>query len=1202
MSVIPIQTQIGPGASIPAGLESVTAPLYPPQSLLFRLRNFAPEVYQLTQSSHLFRLLGVLLGDMGGEGLQKQALISRLRSVLTSTHFLDMDAFWGALFNLNRGSTEGLPYNPITGQTLNPYTDAVPRGIWNQAHQSDSHYRSRIYAFAHALSYGASPVGIKKVAEAVLNMPVDLYETFQSTPAVYQAQIVPHGVVSQADIYNLHNILGQIKPANSIITITQGFGQNYTPVTLAQAWASNNYWEIDALIVPGASSLFSSTTSRPRYAFTNYQGEIWTLNSSFRSIGSQAWDFSGNLLSSTDFEHYSWPDGTYTNFSPDLSVEPAWLADLGKLAQGGASMINPLNAASQALFDGMPANALQSLLNNSSLVSQTTSNRYWSTPARFGTDQTQDVVTYSFDQPHLLTQIAFQVANYPHTATLWMQDPPSGTWTAVYTYTNTTSSPVQFTDPTISLQQHIHPQHAADDAWVPVSVRVSLSSVQNMKIVLQRNSSYGPLDIYGNPAAYSLGVRDFVASAVIDTTADLPIGGGKIDATTNLTGDQVTYKAHIADPNKILNTKNNVVTAALATTLTGGTSYTAIPLTLTNQIIVAGSYIVLGTQQIGVPSTVSGTGTVSVASGSNGGNIVNIATWASPSAGVLAISSTSGINSSGQAIVQTSSGYALINYTSTSGGNTLTGCTLVSGIGTLTTGGTVTNPVATDAFTPSGTHSAGEIVTIVNPLWKCSPQPSSNSVVSYYFDTRNSSGTAQVIDTLYVEPTHTGVTANLYWSNDIPVGGVASDTTLPVTTTGTLVTTNQGLSFISTVDGGGHYAQLGFAPPLLPPSWWAGVSFVPSAVKGTIASLGGLSITYDNTGCFLTFSLQGAGSPSVLSLGIPVPNMLNNISVGYIAPGATSDLGIGGVYGLIIFALNGVVVSQMLVAPLITSTTWNVGSSSAVNAFSLINFVIKGEVLTNETQSGFALAPRPLCYKGQFYYQDTGSTANAFVRFDQALISTKCPYGFVGGTPDDLSSLQWTPLNQNFILKTGNMTFRPTLANFWKIEMTNLVAEPLSVMLPQIANSTSLFGPSAAAPEADSPYDQGAPPVGTSTQIAATQGQPMFTSTTPLPTPEPDLRLLSPTQTLVAPTPLAQQALATGFGSFGYIDWYQSPSMAVDGSGQSENYVDQTTNQIQQVGFYCGFYTIQALRSNIASQTDTPVYVESFLDQQNYNL
>lgn len=105
-----------------------------------------------------------------------------------------------------------------------------------------------------------------------------------------------------------------------------------------------------------------------------------------------------------------------------------------------------------------------------------------------------------------------------------------------------------------------------------------------------------------------------------------------------------------------------------------------------------------------VPFTLSTT----VAAGSTGGEISAIASWSSPSAGVLDTGTLpSGWPSSGTVYVAASgSTVAVVTYTGTSGGNSLTGCAYVSGsaTGTVATAGTVsldasTGPVATGSFT-----------------------------------------------------------------------------------------------------------------------------------------------------------------------------------------------------------------------------------------------------------------------------------------------------------------------------------------------------------------------------------------------------------------------------------------------------------------------------------------------------------------------
>lgn len=88
-----------------------------------------------------------------------------------------------------------------------------------------------------------------------------------------------------------------------------------------------------------------------------------------------------------------------------------------------------------------------------------------------------------------------------------------------------------------------------------------------------------------------------------------------------------------------------------------------------------------------------------VASGSNGGVIGNIGSWSAPSAGVLAVASTTGFDSAGTLFIATSATLAQVQYTGISG-NTFTGCTYISGTptGTIATGGLV---YQSDYITPA---------------------------------------------------------------------------------------------------------------------------------------------------------------------------------------------------------------------------------------------------------------------------------------------------------------------------------------------------------------------------------------------------------------------------------------------------------------------------------------------------------------------
>ena len=102
-----------------------------------------------------------------------------------------------------------------------------------------------------------------------------------------------------------------------------------------------------------------------------------------------------------------------------------------------------------------------------------------------------------------------------------------------------------------------------------------------------------------------------------------------------------------------------------------------------------------------------------VASGSNGGEISTIASWSSPSAGVLDVASAASFPSSGTITVAASGATtAIVTYTGTAAGQ-LTGCAYVSGSasGTVSTGGAVTL-TSSVAFTGPFTAPASGSVTV----------------------------------------------------------------------------------------------------------------------------------------------------------------------------------------------------------------------------------------------------------------------------------------------------------------------------------------------------------------------------------------------------------------------------------------------------------------------------------------------------------
>jgi len=146
-----------------------------PPSIMNRLRSFPEEVYALNPTDHLTKFLKVLLGDAGAGQLKKQSTIARLGAYLQGANFYDLDNFYGALFGIVRNSSEQLP--------VNPYTDLATSDTWATVRSLDANYRARIDAFGKAVSFGASAIGMELMAEAILQTPCDVYESWRAADA-----------------------------------------------------------------------------------------------------------------------------------------------------------------------------------------------------------------------------------------------------------------------------------------------------------------------------------------------------------------------------------------------------------------------------------------------------------------------------------------------------------------------------------------------------------------------------------------------------------------------------------------------------------------------------------------------------------------------------------------------------------------------------------------------------------------------------------------------------------------------------------------------------------------------------------------------------------------------------------------------------------------------------------------------------------
>lgn len=166
--VLPLQTFVSE-PMLPT-MSSETGMLAVDLSTETRLAHFDPALYDMRPGSHLVRLMKALLGDAGVGQLRKSLTTQRISSILSGSHFFDLDGFWGALLNVGRRSSELLVFDPTRSV-------ATPEQ-WDDVLARDARYRERIIGLSQSLPMIGTVAGLKMAAEAVAGAPCEIYEVW----------------------------------------------------------------------------------------------------------------------------------------------------------------------------------------------------------------------------------------------------------------------------------------------------------------------------------------------------------------------------------------------------------------------------------------------------------------------------------------------------------------------------------------------------------------------------------------------------------------------------------------------------------------------------------------------------------------------------------------------------------------------------------------------------------------------------------------------------------------------------------------------------------------------------------------------------------------------------------------------------------------------------------------------------------------
>jgi hypothetical protein len=291
--------------------------LFPDLLLEKRLANFPGAVWNVTPSSFIYRLMAALMGPAGAGQLRQRQQISHLQSAVAGTHFYDLDSFYGALFSAQRGPGATFPQNPSTGTTFNPYTDLATQDGWDSINAIDAVYRERIIQLARAIALGGTLPGLQAIAEAILQVPCDIYEvwklidyqgpessgtnTWTSVEASYPlwssfGPLLTWAALENAVIYGgmginaraeviieprqaygsdlasqqqaasdaqaVSAVADVLAPASCLLTVNTGGVLADTPIAIAALSSDSDYWEISQRVqAPAGSAVYAGYAS-----------------------------------------------------------------------------------------------------------------------------------------------------------------------------------------------------------------------------------------------------------------------------------------------------------------------------------------------------------------------------------------------------------------------------------------------------------------------------------------------------------------------------------------------------------------------------------------------------------------------------------------------------------------------------------------------------------------------------------------------------------------------------------------------------------------------------------------------------------------------------------------------------------------------------------------------------------------------------
>lgn len=500
-------------------------------------------------------------------------------------------------------------------------------------------------------------------------------------------------------------------------------------------------------------------------------------------------------------------------------------------------------------------------------------------------------------------------------------------------------------------------------------------------------------------------------------------------------------------------------------------------------------------------------------------------------------------------------------------------------------------------------------------IWKCGPQPIAESVVCLYVDARDPQGYPQVVDRFYLDPLHTGATANVYYSLDIPNPQVfaASETplTFPLTRpNGATVPVPQdtGILFPTTpsyldldnravqFDPTSPFQFHGEIQPQFPSTSTTRAVFYDD---GVLSMFWGPDPTGGSSGAFQVT----LGSMSATWMGLVFDF---NVRLPFTVSFDGTKLILQSPHGRVDSMSGGILPGT--VSPGVLRIGGSIATPVVPGNARVCSFMIKQGNPDDDTAQALYWAD-PAAYVTTPQYRDAGAqtTDNAILRYDpsqQTAGATSInPYGFLGGPGVVYENLTWTPVARSYLVTKGYLDLDPTQARFFKFEFSNLSPEPYEISEPVVLTTNVFSGASETlipiASAAAQSSNTGGSGMATNTLISSVNRfddqNRLTASGSAAVTPTSSTTYL-PTQAMVV-TDLQGAARMDNAQSYWNFSKHQSsPTMPRFDATSQHYYETVSVNHNKRVAYFVGLNSIQMFRMNRQTADDTDKYTELFHD------